>query len=79
MENPFQMLSQFRQNPTNFVQQQMLQRMEKQNPQLFQKVMGMVGDKNSNQMEQFARNLAKEQGKDINEAVSFAKGLFGMK
>lgn len=79
MTNPFQMLSQFRQNPSNFLQQQMLQRMEKQNPQRFQKVMDMVGGKNESQMEQFARNLAEERGVNIDETVSSVKALFGMK
>lgn len=79
MQNPFQMLTQIQKNPMAAIQQQMLNRMQSQNPQLFQKVMGMVGDKNSSQMEQFARNLAKEQGKDINEAVNFAKNLLGMR
>ena len=57
----------------------MLQRMESQNPQLYQKVMGMVGGKDEKSMEQFARNLAKERGVNIDEMLSSVRGLFGIK
>lgn len=79
MQNPFQMLAQFQRNPMGAIQQQMLQKMESQNPQLFQKVMGMVGGKSESEMEQFARNLAKERGVNIDETISSVKSLLGMK
>lgn len=41
--------------------------------------MGMVGGKDEKSMEQFARNLAKERGVNIDEMLSSVRGLFGIK
>ena len=40
--------------------------------------MGMVGGKDEKSMEQFARNLAKERGVNIDETLSTVKQMFGI-
>lgn len=79
MQNPFQMFSQAMRNPSGFMQQQMLQRMQSQNPQKFQNIMDMVSGKNESQLEEFARNLAKEQGVNIDDTVNSVKSMFGIR
>ena len=52
MYNPFQM-------PNQMMQQKMIQQMQKQNPQLFNKVQEMMQGKNENQIKEMANNIAK--------------------
>lgn len=65
MFNPFQMSTQVMQN-------QMMQKMRSQNPQLFNKVQEMIQGKNENELKEIAQNIAKERGIDLNQ---FANGL----
>lgn len=68
MYNPFQM-------PNQMMQQRMFQRMQNQNPQLFNKVQEMMQGKNENQIKEMANNIAKERGIDLNQFAS----QFGIK
>lgn len=68
MYNPFQM-------PNQMMQQKMIQQMQKQNPQLFNKVQEMMQGKNENQIREMANNIAKERGIDLNQFAS----QFGIK
>ena len=74
MINPFQAM-QALSNPSQFLNQQLQQRMNtmmKQNPQAYQKWQEMTGGKTSEDLRQTAMNLAKERGVDLN---SFAKSF----
>ena len=76
MINPFQAM-QALSNPSQFLNQQLQQRMNtmmKQNPQAYQKWQEMISGKNNDDLRQTAMNLAKERGVDLN---SFAK-TFGI-
>ena len=53
--------------------------MQAQNPQKFQNIMDMVSGKNESQLEEFARNLAKEQGVNIDDTVNSVKSMFGIR
>lgn len=58
--------------PMQAMQNQMIQQMQRQNPQLFQKVQEMTQGKNEGQLREIAQNIAKERGIDLNQ---FANGL----
>lgn len=62
--NPFQAMS-FMRNPLGAVQQQMLQRMERENPQMYRKVMQMTSGKSDDEQKAIAENIAKERGIDL--------------
>ena len=75
--NPFQAMQAFS-NPSQFLNQQLQQRMNQmaqQNPQAYQKMQEMTNGKSEGDMKQTAINLAKERGVDLK---SFA-GMFGIK
>ena len=72
--NPFQALK-FIQNPLGAMQQQMLQKMQAQNPQKFNQVMQMISGKSDAQQKEMFQNLAKERGIDVNQFAS----QFGIK
>lgn len=67
--NPFQAMN-FMRNPLGAVQQQMLQRMERENPQMYRKVMQMTSGKSDDEQKAIAENIAKERGIDL---AAFAK------
>lgn len=71
MFNPFQM----NQNAMNLMQNQMFQQMQRQNPELYQKVQQMINGKNESQMKDIAVNIAKERGIDLSQFAS----QFGIK
>ena len=66
MFNPFQMM----QSQVQSMQEKMMNQMQQQNPQAFQKVQEMMQGKNEQQMKELVNNVAKQQGIDINQ---FAK------
>lgn len=74
--NPIEMLKQFKgKNPQEIVMNQMLGNI--QNPML-KNVIAMANKGNTKDVEQFARNLLKEQGKDFDsEFANFMKQLNG--
>ena len=72
MFNPFQMMGQ---NPMNLMQNQMFQQMQRQNPELYNKVQQMTNGKNEGQMKEMAMNIAKERGIDLSQFAS----QFGIK
>ena len=72
--NPFQALK-FMQNPLGAMQQQMLEKMQKSNPQKFQQVKDMLNGKSPEQQKEMFMNLAKERGIDVNQFAS----QFGIK
>ena len=74
MINPFQAMKAVN-NPMGFIQQQMLEKMKNQNPQMFNQVQQMINGKNETELKQMAQNIAKERGIDLN---SFAN-QFGIK
>ena len=63
MVNPFQML----QNPMGAIQNQMLEKMKAQNPQMFQQVQQMVSGKSDAEVKEMAFNVAKERGIDLKQ------------
>ena len=71
MFNPFQMMK----NPIQAIQNQMLARMQSQNPQLFQKVQEMMKGKNDVELREMANNIANERGINLSEFAS----QFGIK
>ena len=66
MFNPFQMM----QSQMQGMQQKIMNQMQHQNPQAFQRVQEMMQGKNEQQMKELVNNVAKQQGIDINQ---FAK------
>lgn len=54
---------------------QMLQRMQRQNPQRFNEVRSMLNGKNDVQLREMAENIASERGVNLNEFAS----QFGIK
>lgn len=66
MNNPLMMLVQAMNNGGNPMA--LMQQMAGQNPQIA-RAMQMIQGKNSQQLEQIARNMAKEQGVDINQMI----------
>ena len=72
--NPFQALKLI-QNPLGAMQQQMLSKMQAQNPQKFNQIMQMLNGKSEAQQKEMFKNLAKERGIDINQFAS----QFGIK
>lgn len=64
--NPIMMLVQAMNNGGNPMA--LMQQMAGQNPQIA-RAMQMIQGKNSQQLEQIARNMAKEQGVDINQMI----------
>jgi hypothetical protein len=64
MLNPFQMMT----NQT--MQNQMIQQMKSQNPELFQKVQEMTNGKSDVELRTLANNIAKERGIDLNKFAS---------
>lgn len=76
--NPFQKIGQmqrFMQNPMSAVQNQMLQKMQRQNPQMFQNVQQMISGKSEAQLKTMAENIAKDRGLNLNEVA----GQFGIR
>ena len=71
MFNPFQMM----QNPNQFFQNQMIQNMRNQNPQLYQKVQEMTSGKNETELKTMASNIAKERGINLSQFAN----QFGIK
>ena len=59
------------QNP----QQLMLQQMQKQNPELYQKAQEMINGKNETQLKELANNLAQQKGINLSQFAS----QFGIK
>lgn len=59
----------------NLMQNQMFQQMQRQNPELYQKVQQMTNGKNESQMKDIAMNIAKERGIDLSQFAS----QFGIK
>lgn len=57
------------------MQIQMLQRMQRQNPQRFNEVRSMLNGKNDVQLREMAENIASERGVNLNEFAS----QFGIK
>ena len=57
------------------MQNQMFQQMQRQNPELYNKVQQMTNGKNENQLKELANNIAKERGIDLNNFAS----QFGIK
>ena len=64
MINPFQAMKAVN-NPMGFIQQQMLEKMKNQNPQMFNQVQQMISGKNETELKQMAQNIAKERGIDL--------------
>ena len=62
-------------NPMSMMQNQIMNQMQNQNPQLFKKVQEMTNGKNEVQLKELASNIAKERGIDLN---NFAN-QFGIK
>lgn len=57
------------------MQQQLLQKMQRQNPQLYRQVQEMVQGKSDAELRTMAQNIAQERGIDLNQFAS----QFGMK
>ena len=57
------------------MQQQLLQKMQRQNPQLYRQVQEMVQGKSDAELRVMAQNIAQERGIDLNQFAS----QFGMK
>lgn len=74
MVNPFQAMKAM-QNPMGMIQQQMMMKFQKQNPQMFQQVQQMVNGKSEEQLKEIAQNIAKERGIDLNQFAN----QFGIK
>ena len=72
--NPFQALK-FMQNPLGAMQQQMLEKMQKSNPQKFKQVKDMLNGKSPEQQKEMFMNIARERGIDVNQFAS----QFGIK
>lgn len=72
--NPFQAM-QVMKNPMGAMQQQLLQKMQRQNPQLYRQVQEMVQGKSDAELRVMAQNIAQERGIDLNQFAS----QFGMK
>ena len=71
--NPFQTMQNVKQmmsNPIGAMQQQMLSRMQRQNPQRFNQIKQMVEGKNDSQLKEMAQNIAKERGVDLDQFAS---------
>lgn len=76
--NPFQAMqraTQAMRNPMGAMQQQLLQKMQRQNPQLYRQVQEMVQGKSDAELRTMAQNIAQERGIDLNQFAS----QFGMK
>lgn len=59
----------------SMMQNQIMNQMQSQNPQLFKKVQEMTNGKNEVQLKELANNIAKERGIDLNNFAS----QFGIK
>ncbi len=66
MINPFQLMR----NPMSAVQNELLEKMRVQNPQMFQKVQQMTSGKSEAEQKEMAFNVAKEQGIDLRQFAS---------
>lgn len=64
-------------NPQAFIQQIMNNPMAMKNP-MVQNVIGMMQKNDTKGLEEMARNLYKEKGLDIDEAMQKIKSQFGM-
>jgi hypothetical protein len=64
-------------NPMNMIINRIQQRMGMNNP-VVNNVIGMAQKNDVNGLEQFARNLAKEKGVDIDDYYNQACQMFGM-
>lgn len=76
--NPFQAMqraTQAMRNPMGAMQQQLLQKMQRQNPQLYKQVQEMIQGKSDAELRVMAQNIAQERGIDLNQFAS----QFGMK
>ena len=74
MQNPFQTFQSAMKNPMSAIQQNMLRKMQAQNPQRFKEVMNVLGGKSEDEQKEMAENLAKERGIDLKQFAS----QFGM-
>lgn len=52
------------------VQQQFLQRMQKQDPNRFNQIANMIKGKGDSQLKEIAENIARERGIDLNQFAS---------
>ena len=57
-------------NPTNLMEQQLINQMQNSNPALFNRVMQMMSGKTQQQMQEVVLNVARERGIDINKFAS---------
>lgn len=64
-------------NPMNMIVNRLKQRMGTNNP-MMNNIIGMAQNNDVNGLEQFARNLAKEKGINIDDYYSQAMQMFGM-
>lgn len=64
-------------NPMNMIVNRLKQRMGNNNP-MVNNIIGMAQNNDVNGLEQFARNLAKEKGVNIDDYYNQAMQMFGM-
>lgn len=69
MINPFQAMQAMK-NPMGMVQQQMLEKMKSQNPQMFNQVQQMIQGKNETQLKEMASDELKHANLLIKKAYS---------
>lgn len=64
-------------NPMNMIVNRLKQRMGTNNP-MMNNIIGMAQNNDVNGLEQFARNLAKEKGVNIDDYYNQAMQMFGV-
>lgn len=64
-------------NPMNMIVNRLKQRMGANNP-MMNNIIGMAQNNDVNGLEQFARNLAKEKGVNIDDYYNQAMQMFGV-
>ena len=64
-------------NPMNMIVNRLKQRMGTNNP-MMNNIIGMAQNNDVNGLEQFARNLAKEKGVNIDDYYNQAMQMFGI-
>ena len=77
MNNPFQLFQAMR-NPQQFLQQMAGNSQAMSNP-ILKNAMDMANKGDTKGVEQLARNLCKEKGINVDDAVRQIKGQFGIK
>lgn len=77
MNNPFQLLQAMR-NPQQFLQQMAGNSQAMSNP-ILKNAMDMANKGDTKGVEQLARNLCKEKGINVDDAVRQIRNQFGMK